>query len=161
MTNNDCPPLPHEIPLMIHNLLRNLSLLSLLALLSSAELLAQQDASDEADSIAKLRVLIVDGQNNHAAWPQTTAMMKQYLEETGRFAVDIARTQYTWKGGERLQEYGLADGKTYQDLDQPRPDPDFQPDFEKYDAVVNNFGWKAALWPEETREAFERYMEQG
>lgn len=31
---------------------------------------------------AKLKVLIVDGQNNHEVWPKSTIMMKQYLEET-------------------------------------------------------------------------------
>jgi uncharacterized protein len=38
----------------------------------------------------KLSVLIVDGQNNHGNWPQTTQMMKAYLEDSGRFTVDVA-----------------------------------------------------------------------
>jgi hypothetical protein len=46
----------------------------------------------------KLRALIVDGQNNHGIWPKTTAMMKDYLEQTGMFEVDVARTAYTWQG---------------------------------------------------------------
>jgi len=53
---------------------------------------------------AKIKVLIVDGQNNHAVWPKSTIMMKQYLEETGLFKVDINRTQFTWKG-DREKEY--------------------------------------------------------
>ncbi len=32
-----------------------------------------------------MRALIVDGQNNHAVWPKSTIMMKQYLEETVKF----------------------------------------------------------------------------
>ena len=28
----------------------------------------------------KIKVLIVDGQNNHVVWPKSTIMMKQYLE---------------------------------------------------------------------------------
>ena len=47
---------------------------------------------------AKIKVLIVDGQNNHEVWPKSTIMMKQYLEETGLFSVDIRRTKFTWKG---------------------------------------------------------------
>ena len=40
----------------------------------------------------KLKALIIDGQNNHSAWPKTTAMMKKYLEKSGRFTVDVERT---------------------------------------------------------------------
>ena len=40
----------------------------------------------------KLKALIVDGQNNHRNWPETTQMMKQYLADTGRFTVEVATT---------------------------------------------------------------------
>ena len=42
----------------------------------------------------KLKALIVDGQNNHLVWPKSSVMMRQYLEETGLFEVDVARTRY-------------------------------------------------------------------
>ncbi len=58
----------------------------------------------------KLKALIVDGQNNHAAWPKTTMMMKSYLEKSGLFTVDIARTQFTWNGDKWLEAYPLNDG---------------------------------------------------
>ena len=29
----------------------------------------------------KIKALIIDGQNNHADWPKTTMMMKQYLDK--------------------------------------------------------------------------------
>jgi hypothetical protein len=45
----------------------------------------------------ELKALIVDGQNNHAVWPKSTIMMRQYLEKTGLFEVDVARTRYIWK----------------------------------------------------------------
>ncbi|KAA5539315.1 ThuA domain-containing protein [Roseiconus nitratireducens] len=109
----------------------------------------------------KLRALIIDGQNNHSAWPQTTMMTRSYLEQSGRFTVDIQRTQYTWKGGQLLQQFPLEDGKTYQDLEQPKPDPDFKPNFADYDVVISNFGWKAAPWPESTQQALERYVRGG
>ena len=44
----------------------------------------------------KIKVLIVDGQNNHVVWPKSTIMFKQYLEETGLFKVAIDCTFYTW-----------------------------------------------------------------
>lgn len=109
----------------------------------------------------KLKTLIMDGQNNHVMWPKTTMMMKSFLEESGRFDVDIVRTQFTWKGGDLLKQYPLEDGKTYQDLKQPKSDPDFSPTFSDYDVVVSNLGWKAAPWPEETKSNFVEYVEGG
>lgn len=83
----------------------------------------------------KLKALIVDGQNNHGNWPQTTEMMKQYLVETGLFDVDIARTKP--KG----------------------TDENYQPEFSKYDVVVSNYN--GAAWPEKTKKDFEDYMHDG
>jgi type 1 glutamine amidotransferase len=40
---------------------------------------------------AKIRVLIIDGQNNHD-WRATTPLMKKELEACGRFTVDVATT---------------------------------------------------------------------
>jgi type 1 glutamine amidotransferase len=82
----------------------------------------------------KLSALIVDGQNNHAVWPKTTEMMKKYLEEIG-FSVQVART--------------APQGS----------DPNFKPEFSKYDVVVSNYNGEP--WPKETREAFVEYVEGG
>jgi type 1 glutamine amidotransferase len=84
---------------------------------------------------APLKALIVDGQNNHGVWPKTTNMMKRYLEETRLFTVDVATT--------------APEGT----------DPDFRPDFSKYNVVVSNYN--GAPWPEETREAFVEYVRAG
>ena len=83
------------------------------------------------------KALIVDGQNNHANWPQTTRMMKQYLEESGRFTVDVVT--HAPKG----------------------PDPSFAPSFEDYAVVVSNFGHGAAPWADETKAAFEAFVRGG
>lgn len=83
----------------------------------------------------ELQALIVDGQNNHGNWPTTTKMMKKYLEDTGLFSVDIATTK---KEG---------------------TDPDFKPEFKKYDVVVSNYN--GADWPAETQKAFVEYMRKG
>lgn len=109
---------------------------------------------------AQLRALIIDGQNNHAMWPMTTAMMKQYLEETGMFQVDVARTRYTWQGDGLLDQYGLPGVRT-ESRPRPVPDPDFKPEFAKYDVVISNFGNEAAPWPEETRAGLTRFVRQG
>jgi type 1 glutamine amidotransferase len=110
---------------------------------------------------AQLKALIVDGQNNHEVWPKSTIMMKQYLEETGMYEVDIMRTQYTWMAGREKAFLPLASVGETQDLDNPKTDPDFAPNFGDYDVVISNFGWKAADWPDDTQKALEEYMEAG
>jgi hypothetical protein len=115
--------------------------------------------SSSADG--KLKALIVDGQNNHLVWPKSTMMMKAYLEESGLFTVDIARTKFIWKAEREASWLPLAGVGESENLKEPKPDPDFNPDFAKYDVVVSNFGWKAADWPEATRGKFEKYMQQG
>ncbi|MEX2564988.1 MAG: ThuA domain-containing protein [Cyclobacteriaceae bacterium] len=110
---------------------------------------------------APLKALIVDGQNNHAVWPKSTIMMKQYLEETGLFQVDVYRTKFTW-GGDREKKYlPMAGVGETTDLENPQYDPDFAPIFKNYDVVISNFGWKAANWPENTQKALENYMSSG
>lgn len=106
----------------------------------------------------KHKALIVDGQNNHGVWPKTTVMMKKYLEETGLFTVDIARTRLTWNGSE-LAKYGLDDGKQYEEVKGPQTDPEFKPDFSKYGLVVSNYN--GAAWPEATQQAFEKFVSAG
>ncbi|MBL8808889.1 MAG: ThuA domain-containing protein [Planctomycetaceae bacterium] len=85
----------------------------------------------------KLAVLIVDGQNNHGVWPTTTKMMKAWLEQTGKFTVDVATAAP--KG----------------------TDPNFKPEFSKYAVVLSNFGHGAAPWPNETQESFETFVKNG
>ncbi len=120
-----------------------------------------ETAALQSGSPEKIAALIINGQNNHGAWPKTTMMMKSYLEESGRFKVDIARTQYTWNGKDLVKQFPLDDGKTYEDLGKPQTDPDFKPDFSKYQVVISNFGHNAAPWPEETQTAFVEYMKNG
>lgn len=110
---------------------------------------------------SKLKALIIDGQNNHAVWPKSTFMMKQVLEESDRFEVEIYRSKYLWNFHRWGDKYPLNDNKEYQVVKQPKADPNFAPDFSQYDVVISNFGWKASSWPESTRQAFERYMKNG
>ena len=84
---------------------------------------------------AELKALIIEGQNNHGNWPQTSQMMKSYLEETGHFDVEIVRTAP--KG----------------------TDPTFKPDFSKYNVVISNYN--GAAWPAETQQAFVKYVKTG
>lgn len=122
----------------------------------------------------RLKALIIDGQSNHGIWPKTTAMMKDYLEQTGLFTVDVERTALAWVGPHNdgdptlgkekrlalLDQYP-AGNKKVTSVEKPATDPDFKPDFAKYDVVISNFGWLAAPWPKETQTAFEKYVRNG
>jgi type 1 glutamine amidotransferase len=115
----------------------------------------------KAQSSSPIRALIIDGQNNHGAWPKTTMMMKKYLEDTKRYSVDVARTRFTWQGDNLLDKYPLKDGIVREAKKAAVPDPDFKPDFSKYNVVISNFGFGAAPWPEETNRAFEKFVAEG
>ncbi|MFS4466346.1 ThuA domain-containing protein [Maribacter sp. 2210JD10-5] len=131
-----------------------LLILALFIVLFSQNLMAQEDDMP-------IKVLIIDGQNNHDQWPKITYMLKQYLEETTLFSVAVSRTAYTWKGNDYLAEFAIEGLAETQSLEEPKTDPDYSPDFSKYDVVISNFGWNAANWPETTQKAFETYMENG
>lgn len=121
----------------------------------------------------KLKVLILDGENNHGVWPKTTFMMRSYLEETGLFEVDINRKAYTWIGphynkidgvndiNELLTMYPLNDGVNRIAVDTPTVDLNFKPKFENYDLVISNLGWKSTNWPNEVKTNFENYIKNG
>ena len=127
------------------------------------------------DEERKLNALIIDGENNHGIWPMTTMMLKDYLEETGKFAVEIKRKKYTWQGPhsdgdstigqerreQLISEFPLNNGVETKSVEEPKVDPDFNPDFSQYDLVVTNLGWKASEWPSNTKRNFENYMQQG
>lgn len=109
----------------------------------------------------KIKVLIIDGQNNHDQWPKTTVMLKKQLEESGLFSVAVERSGYIWKGEEFISKFPIKGLPMTIALENPKSDPDFNPDFSKYDVVISNFGWNAADWPEETKKAFETYIQKG
>ncbi len=84
---------------------------------------------------AKLKALIVDGQNNHD-WRSTTPILKAALLSSGRFTVDVATSP--------PQGQSLAG---------------FKPAFAQYDVVVSNYNGQD--WPEPTRQALEDYVRNG
>lgn len=82
-----------------------------------------------------LKVLIIDGQNNHK-WQETTPVLKKDLEESGRFSVDIATTP-----------------------PQGADMSGFKPDFSAYQVVLSNYNGDP--WPAETKAAFEQFVSGG
>lgn len=88
---------------------------------------------------AKIRVIIIDGQNNHK-WRETTPYLKKTLEQSGRFAVDVSSNV---KAGEKAADATVP----------------FPPDLGKYDVVVSNYN--GAAWPAEFQKDFEARVREG
>jgi len=83
----------------------------------------------------KRKALLIDGQNNHD-WKLTSPYLKRYLEETGKFAVDVATTPE--KGGDMAS---------------------FRPKFKDYAIVVLNYNGED--WAKETENDFVAYVRGG
>jgi type 1 glutamine amidotransferase len=83
---------------------------------------------------ATMKALIVDGQNNHD-YKATTPYLKQLLEETGLFTVDVASSGK----GEELKA--------------------FRPKFSDYKVVISNYNGDP--WSDETKADFEKYVREG
>lgn len=119
-----------------------------------------QNRVTDKNSTPLIKVLIIDGQNNHQVWPKATVMFKEYLEKSKRFAVDIERTAFVWKSEEFGKQFALNDNKQYIESE-PKTDPNFSPNFKAYDVVISNFGWRAADWPKVTQQNFTKYIGDG
>lgn len=85
-----------------------------------------------------LKVLILDGQNNHD-WKSTTPVMQHVFDTSGRFTVDVS-TSPGKKGSEDQWDA-------------------WRPDFSKYDLVVSNYNGQ--MWPGEVRDSFLKYVKTG
>lgn len=147
--------------------MRRLSAVLLAAALAVA--LPTQDAAPAtaADAPAKLRVLIIDGQNNHN-WRETTPVMKKLLEGCGRFTVEVATTaqepalppkpatpdpaaveKFKAALADYADEYALY----------LRTRAAFRPPVETFDAVVLNYNGES--WPAAFNEALDSYVKSG
>jgi type 1 glutamine amidotransferase len=120
---------------------------------------------------SKLKALIIDGQNNHYVWPKTTMMMRDYLEQTNLFEVDIYRMDSVWLGTKYnksrpeaytyfIETFPLEDNNN-PISEKPVKTSRFDIDFSQYDVVVSNLGAAAPMWPDQTKKNFEKYISDG
>jgi len=91
-----------------------------------------------ATAAEPLKLLIVDGQNNHD-WKATTPILKQALEKTGRFQVAVSTTP--------------PNGQP------PAAWEKFRPKFSDYDVVLSNYNGE--LWPAAVQKDLEKYVADG
>jgi uncharacterized protein len=95
----------------------------------------------------KVRVVIIDGQNNHN-WKATTPVMKTALEECGRFVVDVATSPARLIAPKKPKDETPDNlGKYKADLARFKVEEKayreamekFQPDLSKYDVALSNY----------------------
>jgi type 1 glutamine amidotransferase len=93
------------------------------------------------DTSKKIRVIIIDGQNNHN-WRATTPWLKKVLEECGKFSVDVSSNL---KAGDKPGEV--------------KETVPFPPDLTKYDVLLSNYN--GAPWPKEFNNQVEELVKAG
>lgn len=102
----------------------------------------------KAQGAEKIRTLIIDGLNPYHEWQVTSPLMREILEDSGRFEVDIATVP-------------LPEGFK-PNLQGPNPrieGMDFHPNFAEYDVVIGNY--IGPRWPEATERDFVKFVEGG
>jgi type 1 glutamine amidotransferase len=91
-----------------------------------------------APAADKLKVLIVDGQNNHK-WDITTPVLKDALESSGAFTVEVSTTPPKNSPAEAWK--------------------DWHPTFSNYAAIISNYNGEP--WPVTVRGSFDNYVKGG
>lgn len=115
-----------------------------------------------AFSAEKIKVLIVDGQNNHD-WKQMTPFMKAQLEKTGRFAVDVATSpssapRLPRKATKLIKEKHMKMVADFKAKNKPLWEA-WRPNFSDYQVVLSNYNGEE--WPQAVKDSFEAYVKNG
>jgi type 1 glutamine amidotransferase len=97
----------------------------------------------EAQGGKKIRVVIVDGWNNHK-WPLTTPILKKALEDSGKFTVEISTSP------KRNQKELIPDDW--------KSGP-FPPDLTKFDVILSNYNGPS--WPMEMQKSLDEQLKAG
>jgi type 1 glutamine amidotransferase len=88
---------------------------------------------------ASIRVMLLDGANNHD-WKATSPVIRKVLDEAGIFKTSTVTVDNSEVAG-------------------------FKPDWTQYDVIVLNYNTginaDAPMWPAETRASFKRYVSEG
>ena len=115
-----------------------------------------------------IKVLIVDGQNNHN-WRGTTPILKKILEDAKIFSVEVATAPDKPHGPQKPKEPASKEAQSdYVDdlarfqvaeAQYKRAMAAFRPAFKDYRVVVSNYNGDA--WPKETRSDFAEFVANG
>jgi len=108
----------------------------------------------------KIAVLIIDGQNNHG-WAKTTPVIKEMLEKSGKFTVDVLTSPPSPPKVDPKKQLTDEEKKARDEAEMARKAlwPNFKPDFSKYQVVFSNYNGEP--WPDDVNVAFEKFMAGG
>jgi type 1 glutamine amidotransferase len=132
-------------------------------LLSALLLFTAVPALSAADP-PPIKVLIIDGQNNHN-WQQTTPVLKKLLENSKRFTVDVATSPPKIVIPPKPKTPTPAEEQKYRELvadlekSQKAAFEKFRPDLAKYDVVVSNYNGEP--WGKALNDDFEKLLREG
>src|SRR5262245_13144925 len=104
---------------------------------------------------ADIKVLIVDGQNNHN-YKAMTPFMKAQLEKAGLFTVDVSTTP---PAAPKAPKDETPEQKAEREKPLKAAWDAWRPKFSDYKVVVLNYNGE--LWPEEVQKSFEAYVREG
>ena len=93
---------------------------------------------------SKIKLLIIDGMNNHN-WKDTTARIIAILQPSGLFDITVSTSPSREATAEKWSKW--------------------HPDFSSYEVILNNFNGghsnNGKRWPDAVEKAFERYVSEG
>ncbi|MDG2213232.1 MAG: ThuA domain-containing protein, partial [Verrucomicrobiota bacterium] len=105
-----------------------------------------------------IRVLIIDGQNNHN-WAAMTPFMKMQLEKTKKFQVDVSTTPQVTRPPRNLTKEQRAAAINAANELNAKIWEKWRPEFAKYDVIISNYNGQD--WPKPVQENFEKHMKGG
>src|ERR1041384_2846887 len=123
-----------------------------------AALLAAAPAPGDSSRQEKIKVLIVDGQNNHN-WKTMTPFMKEQLEKSGLFAVDVSTSP---PAGPKPGKNETAEQKAEREKkagEMKEQWAKWRPNFKDYKVILSNYNGEP--WPVEVNTAFEAFVKEG
>jgi type 1 glutamine amidotransferase len=103
----------------------------------------------------KIKVLIVDGQNNHN-YKAMTPFMKDQLEKSGLFSVDVSTSP---PAAPKAPQDDTPEKKAEREKARADLWAAWRPKFTDYNVVVSNYNGER--WPAEVSRAFEEYVRNG
>ncbi len=106
----------------------------------------------------KVKVLIVDGQNNHN-YKAMTPFMKAELEKTGMFAVEVSTTPPRGAGPAKNETAEQKAEREKKNAPLKEEWSKWRPKFSDYKVVVSNYNGEK--WPDEVNQAFESWVREG
>jgi hypothetical protein len=104
-----------------------------------------------------IKVLLIEGQNNHKIWPESSQAMKRILESYDLFEVSLTTTPPDDGRRQNLK----ASQPTVEDMPaELQPEwAKWNPDVSQYDVVISNYN--GVFWPEEVQLDFVEFVKNG